>query len=193
MACVTQQQSSRARQVYQYVQNSDSWIPLPDLPNSDIPQQCAVAGSLIFALGTSAHLYAFTNDAWSAMGQYTCVSMSGNTNYLGFIDLQNNAWRYDVASGNTVATNSGGTNNWIAQLSTGDQYIIGSDNSLYYCDNTQSPGVVTKLQDLVVAAYTSDTDGVYYTDNTAVTYRLNGTPAANNNTWTALPPLPSAT
>ena len=171
------------RKVYQYSGTGTGWTALPALPNSDSPQLMAIANGTLYCLGTNtSELYSYSNSAWTVANKNTFLTITGNGHYLASINSANQAAVLDTSTGTTTNTYSSAQK--VAQLSNGDQYVIGVDQSLYHI-SASAPSSAALVKTDVVDVVASDTDQVFCTDNTGFAYSVSGT------TTTKLPAYPS--
>ncbi len=176
-----------SRAVCKYNGSGTDWTNLPALPNTDAAGSIAVAGSTIFALSiNSQQIYYYNGSQWTALSNsLKFIGMSGNGNYLGMVDTNNNSYLWNASTnqfenaGSPTATQVLN----IGQLSNGNQIIINASQNLCSVNNAASP-VVTQLATDVVG-FTA-VGGIYRFDADGSGYCLTD---QANNTWTLLPAI----
>lgn len=181
-------QTTSNRQAYKYGGSGTTWSALPALPNSDAPQNIAVAGGKLFAISTNTQTaYVLNGSSWSSLSSTTFTALSANGTKVGLVSTSNSSYLYDTVAGSLVSTGSSVVQ--IAQVSNGDQYIISTDQHLYYINNQVSPPAATVLKPNIVGVAVSDTGVVYCSDNEGNSFRLVD---LGSNQWTLLPALPTS-
>lgn len=178
-------QAHKDRQIYQYSGSGKIWNKLTDFPDSDVAQLMQIANGNLYALGNNSNkLYNYTNSAWASVNSNTYTNMSGNGKYLALIRDSLQASVLDVETG--VETNTCAKAQAIAQMTDGDQYVVGSDQNLYHFSASDYSKAVLIKND-IVDVVCSETDEVFCTDNKGDAYHL------SNQTAVLLPTLPSHT
>lgn len=149
-------QSDTEPKIVQYLDNG-SWNYLPQIATDDIPKQIAVVNGQLFALtNNTGWLYQYNNGSWQRLSTTNFFSMTANGNFLGLVDDNNNAYCYNgsVTQSYTDALK-------VAQMTNGDQYIIDSQQNLYFVSHT-SYGTGTLVIDGIIDVCSSETDTLFY-------------------------------
>lgn len=184
-------QTQSDRQAYKYNGSGTNWSALAAMPNSDAPIQIAVAGGKLFAITTnSMQAYVYNGSSWSSLNANTYTTISSNGTKVGLVTTDNYSYLYDASSGSfgNGGSSTGSSVMQIAQVSNGDQYVINTEQILYFINNQVSPSAATELKQHVIGISVSDTDVVYCNDNEGNSYKLDD---LGSNRWTQLPTLPS--